>query len=333
MTELTRFPDGLWIVQAGASAVTDLGRYGYLHLGIQTNGALDQIAARTANALVGNDDGAPLIEATMIVPFVFRTSETMLIAVTGATGGITMSGIKIPSNTPVLTWPGAEIRMEAARAGLRAYVAVHGLMQGDEFLGSVARDPVIGRGRKLANGDLVAVADSQVHATAQVPLFLVTAPKDVYPDTWELDILPGPDLYQFPSFADDVARASFVVDTNSDQMGIRLNGSSFTRTTTTEILSRGVPLGAIEQPPNGGPIVLMRGRPPTAGYPVPAVVARSSHAALGQLRPGAVVTLRMTTPSLSLHLLRQQEERLANLRKRCSAMYEASRLFRTTPTH
>ena len=145
-----------------------------------------------------------------------------------------------------------------------------------------------------------------------------------------IDVLPGPDLDQFPDFAADVARTSFTVDTNSDHVGVRLQGPSFTRAITTEILSRGVPLGAVEQPPTGGPIILMRGRPLTAGYPVPVVVARSSHSALGQLRPGDTVTLRMTTASWSTHLLRTKEEQLDNLRKRCQGMFQAGRLF---PSH
>lgn len=251
----------------------------------------------------------------------------MLIAVSGATGTITISGAKIPANTPILTWPDAEIRIEPASSGLRAYLAVHGVIQGDEFLGSVALDPLIGRGRRLKNGDLVPVTGSEVRENYQMPLFLVTAPQEVYPNTWQLDVLPGPDIEQFLDFAEDIARHSFTVDTNSDHVGVRLTGPSFARAITTEILSRGVPLGAVEQPPTGGPIILMRGRPLTAGYPVPAVVARSSHSALGQLRPGDTVSLRMTTPSRSLHLVRTQEERLADLRRRCSGMFAAGHLF------
>lgn len=321
----------LTITQAGVASVTDLGRYGVAHLGIQTNGALDQISARSANILVGNDENAPVVEVTAIVPFAFRTTEMLLVSVTGATGGVTIDGSPTAGHVPFLTWAGAEVRVEPAASGLRSYVAVHGRIQGDEFLGSVARDPLIGRGRRLSTGDHVVVHGARLGSVPHPPLFLVTAAHETYGHEWLLDVLPGPELAEFPDFPDGIAQAVFTVDTRSDHVGLRLTGREFQRVTTSEILSRGVPLGAVEIPPTGGPIVLMRGRPLTAGYPIPAVVARSSHHHLGQMRPGDTLRLRMITAEQSLREVRRHEATLAALRQRCRTMYEARDLFTDTP--
>ncbi|MFT3876397.1 MAG: hypothetical protein QM708_08255 [Propioniciclava sp.] len=321
----------LTLTQAGVASVTDLGRYGVAHLGIQTNGALDQPAARAANILVGNPDSAPVIEVTTIVPFAFRTSEAVLLAVTGAAGSVTLDGDPVATHAPLLTWPNAEVKISPAPSGLRAYVAVHGRIQGDEFLGSVARDPLIGRGRRLSTGDVVIAHGARLGLVPHPPLFLVAAPREAYPHEWVLDVLPGPELAEFPGFTGGITSTAYTVDTRSDHVGIRLAGPGFERVTSSEILSRGVPLGAVEIPPTGGPIILMRGRPLTAGYPIPAVVARSCHHYLGQMRPGDTLRLRMSTAEQSIRAVRQQEADLAALRHRCRTMYEASHLFTDTP--
>ena len=48
-----------------ATSVQDAGRPGYYNIGIPLSGALDQYALRAANLLVGNDEGAAVLEATL----------------------------------------------------------------------------------------------------------------------------------------------------------------------------------------------------------------------------------------------------------------------------
>lgn len=50
-----------------ATAVQDLGRTGYFHLGIPVSGAMDRFACRCANWLVGNDENAAVLEAVFMV--------------------------------------------------------------------------------------------------------------------------------------------------------------------------------------------------------------------------------------------------------------------------
>ena len=47
------------------TSVQDLGRAGYRQSGISLGGALDSFALRVANSLVGNEDGAAGLEATL----------------------------------------------------------------------------------------------------------------------------------------------------------------------------------------------------------------------------------------------------------------------------
>ena len=51
-----------------ATTVQDLGRPGYYHLGIPLSGGMDRYALRAANLLVGNDEGAAVLEAMFLGP-------------------------------------------------------------------------------------------------------------------------------------------------------------------------------------------------------------------------------------------------------------------------
>ena len=51
-----------------STTVQDLGRPGYFHLGIPIGGAMDRLALRAANLLVGNDEGAAGLEAVFVGP-------------------------------------------------------------------------------------------------------------------------------------------------------------------------------------------------------------------------------------------------------------------------
>lgn len=319
---------GIEIVEAGISVVTDLGRYGYTDQGLQINGAADQFSAIAANILVGNDENAPIIELTSILPFQMRTPEPVLVSVTGATGAITIDGLKFASNTPIVTWPHALIRIEPARAGLRGYIAIHGGIEGDEYLGSYAYDSLINRGRKLVDDDCLNVEGFGVATPPHITSFFpIKAPHDSYSRHTQLGVVPGPESDEFPNFFETVSEQTFTIGTQSDHAGIRLEGMSPRRSQNSEVLSRGVPVGAIEVPPAGGMIALLRGRPLTAGYPVPAVVARGWHHQLAQLRPGDCVSLVPTSVSRSLALAQKRRDDLDLLRHKCTTAFTASHIF------
>ena len=51
-----------------ATTVQDLGRPGYYHIGIPLSGGMDRFALRAANMLVGNPEGAAVLEAAFLGP-------------------------------------------------------------------------------------------------------------------------------------------------------------------------------------------------------------------------------------------------------------------------
>src|SRR5262249_37677836 len=70
-----------------------------------------------------------------------------------------------------------------------------------------------------------------------------------------------------------------------------------------QVLSEGVPRGAVQVPPGGDPIILMADAQTTGGYAVPAVVIAADHWRSGQLRPGDVVRFLLVAEDQDLAAL------------------------------
>jgi allophanate hydrolase subunit 2 len=60
-----------------------------------------------------------------------------------------------------------------------------------------------------------------------------------------------------------------------------------------------MPLGALQVPPSGQPILFLADHPVTGGYPVIAVVAEDGIGQAAQLRPGDRVRFRLVPSPLS----------------------------------
>ena len=80
--------------------IQDAGRYGYQHLGINPGGAMDRIAMRIANALVGNNIEEAVIEMHFpAAEMVFE--KAILMALGGADFSATINEKEISLLQPV----------------------------------------------------------------------------------------------------------------------------------------------------------------------------------------------------------------------------------------
>lgn len=93
-----------------------------------------------------------------------------------------------------------------------------------------------------------------------------------------------------------LGRVEFRVAASSDRTGLRLGGPAVPVARRGELPSEGMVPGAVQIPPDGQPIVLLRNHPTTGGYPVAAVVAESDLDRLAQARPGTAVRFRIGEP-------------------------------------
>ena len=95
-------------------------------------------------------------------------------------------------------------------------------------------------------------------------------------------------------------------------MGLRLRGEAIA-SAAGHMLTEGAPLGAVQVPPDGQPIILFVEHQTTGGYPKPANVISADFRRLGQLRPRDQVSFERVTIEQALRLLQQQEHWLYGL--------------------
>ncbi|MBS1674217.1 MAG: biotin-dependent carboxyltransferase family protein [Actinobacteria bacterium] len=319
-------------VEAGSTQITDLGRRQGPRYGVPVNGALDQRSARIANILVGNPAGAPLLEMTALdVEFV--SDVGILLAVAGADGHLTVDGVTRPWCQPVSVRAGQTVAVRHIQGGLRAYLAVRGSFEVPQLLGSCAPDSVLGFGGRVANGAAISVRRSTAaifndHFTSE--LYCLDVPRASA--GFVVDVTDGPDIDDFAGTADRLFEQPYLLTPTSNHIGLRMTGPLPERVAKGEVLSRGVPVGAVEVPPGDELLVLHRGRGVTAGYPVLAVVTSGSLDVLAQARPGQRLRFRRVSATDAAAAARADRVELEALRLRVQSVFSALDALSTATT-
>ncbi len=319
-------PDHLTVLQGGHAAVQDLGRRGHSRYGLPVNGAADQYSAAVANVLVGSTAGAPLIEITLL-DFAARASRDTIIAVTGAPAETTVNGQPVPQWQPLLVRAGQTIAVNRIRTGLRVYLAVQGQLRVPTLAGSVSPDSILGFGGTLAPGTEITLdgpAPDPVRGYEWGP-FVPSEYLKVAIPSFTADqvvaVTDGPDEAEFADAWAVLANHTYTVTPQSNHVGLRLAGCTPDRSHTGEVLSRGVPVGAIEVPAPGELLVLHRGRGVTAGYPVLAVATTTALNSLGQARPGHRIRFRRQTLAEAVFGQRMQAAAIKALARRTANVF------------
>jgi KipI family sensor histidine kinase inhibitor len=311
--QLTSAARSLMVIDPGLfTTVQDGGRWGQQASGVPVSGAMDWVAHRTANALVGNEASAATLEATLVGPKI-RFDQRTTVAVAGADFGAMLDGARLPICTPVSCPAGAILRFGNRTAGARAYIAVDGGIEVPRVLASRSTH-VLSRmggagGRTLLQGDRLGLGTAREAMPRRRTAAEAASPA---PGSGaRLRVLPGPQHEYFPDDALDVLeRTRFVVSPQSNRMGYRLQGGPIERLSDREMISDAAFVGAIQVPGSGEPILLMADRQTTGGYPQLAVVITADMPLAAQLAPGDWVEFTVCSRPAALSALVAQEARL-----------------------
>lgn len=295
------------------TTVQDLGRFGYARWGVAASGAVDALAARTANLLVGNPPGAAVLEMTLM-GLRLRVLRDTRLAVCGGDLEPKLDGADFPLWKAVAVRAGQVLSFAAPRWGLRAYVAVAGGIDVPEVLGSRSTNLTSGfggfQGRALRKGDLIAAGDPAA-AGGEREFDPAAAGYDGPP--WRLRILWGPQEEMLAEEGRDRLLSSvFAVSPDSDRTGIRLQGPAVPARpgAPDSIISEGIVAGAIQLPADGQPIILLN-ETVSGGYRKPATVIAADLHRLGQIMPGDEVRFEAVSLEEAVRLLARLEERVA----------------------
>jgi len=281
-----------------ATSVQDAGRPGYYRIGIPLSGALDQYALRAANWLVGNEEGAAVLEATLLGPeLAFRAAA--IVAITGAEATPKLNGEARPRNESFAVRADDRLAFDYMKVGARTYIAVAGGIDVPPILGSRSTY-VLGAlggfaGRKLAAGDVLPVGQARPGARAGRVLAKGLLP--TYPKSLELRVMTG--LY-FHRLTEESAKSFFedtwTVAPEADRIGYRYRKGrplSFRArkqpfgagSDPSNIVDAGYPYGSIQVPGGLEPIILHRDAVSGGGYAMIGTVISADMDRIAQMQP------------------------------------------------
>jgi len=283
----------LTVVEAwpGGTSLQGRPRTGVGHLGMAQAGALDARAFVSAARLAGAPLAAPAIELT--VPHAtLRAERPLTAACTGGGARLRLDGRPL-SLGQTFAWPAGahlEVRPDARTSGAHVVLAVGGGLAPasgpvghPELVGegsTDARAGVGGFGRPLRGGDALRLA-----AEPRPPDHNWRG-RVHYAGRLSLRLHPGPDGEEEAYAA--LLATGFRLGAR-DRMGAWLDGRRVSAR-QPDIASEGVPLGAVQLPADGRPVILLNDRGRTGGYALAGIVDPRDLAALAQARPGAAIT-------------------------------------------
>jgi biotin-dependent carboxylase-like uncharacterized protein len=293
------------------TTIQDLGRWGRQDSGVPVAGPMDAYSHRLANWLIGNQDHAAALEVTLIGPELEASEADVTCVLAGARFDATVDGRDIDASRPFVIAAGKRLRFGTRRRGARATLAVSGGIVCPPILGSrstsvVSRMGPLG-GRPLAAGDILPVGPPVSKAPPSSGRGLVM------PDGGaRVRCIAGPHDAMFTREALEALFTSrFIVTPQSNRMGYRLDGSALRHSGSADILSDATPVGSIQVPASGQPILLMADRQTTGGYPKIATVITADVPLAGQLAPGDWIEFVECTRAEAVDALRRQEAALA----------------------
>lgn len=274
--------------------IQDQGRPGLAHLGVGPAGAADRAALALANHIVGNPPhaaGAEVVLGGLSV----RARGPLVVAVTGAPAPARVDGVPVPHARLLALTEGQVLTLAEPGSQVRSYLAVRGGVAVPPVLGSRSRDTLADIGpRPLRAGDVLPVGTSRRHH----PPSVIEGRPDRHPTgPTVLRAVAGPRDEWLADLA-DLSGTSWTVSTDSDRVGVRLDGPMLPRSRAfrdAELPSEGLVRGAVQVPPGGRPVIFGADHPLTGGYPVVAVVIDADTDAIAQLRPGRQLRIQLIT--------------------------------------
>jgi antagonist of KipI len=300
----------LTVVRPGMlTTVQDLGRWGQQHLGVPVAGPMDWYSHRLANLLLDNAPDAAALEITLMGPELLSDAETLCV-LAGAEFQMTAGDRRVRSGEPFVVHPGERVRFGDRIGGTRATLAVSGGFTIPPVLGSRAtsltsRLGPLG-GRALRTGDVLPIGSARVGERRR-PGRALPIPHGGA----RLRVMLGPHEEMFGDEARRTfSKSRYIVTSESNRMGYRLDGPPLEHRRSVDMLSDATPIGSLQVPPSGWPILLMADRQTTGGYPKIATVITADLPVAGQLAPGDWVEFEPCSRAVALEALRRRESAL-----------------------
>jgi len=278
---------GLIVRTIGPQAtVQDLGRPGFLSVGLSRGGAADRLAIFEGSVLLGQPPDRAALEMAG-VGGTFGVDKPLRIALTGAPMTAALDGRALVWNAVHMILPGQSFVVGATRSGSYGYVSVGGGIETPVVMASRSAHLVARVGTRVEAGTVLPVGSDLGIASTAMTL-------DV-PDRFgggAVRIVPGGQTEMFAESERVRFEATeFVRDSRGNRQGVRLafDDAPFVAEGGRSILSEIIVPGDIQMTGEGTPYVLLPECQTTGGYPRIGSVHPNDLSLVAQAAPGAPI--------------------------------------------
>ncbi|MBK5933944.1 allophanate hydrolase [Rhodovulum imhoffii] len=303
----------LLIHRAGPGlTLQDLGRSGYLDVGLSRGGAADRLALFEGAALLGQEAGAVVVEMAAMGGE-FEATQDIRIALTGAPMRAKLDGAPLVWNASHLLPAGARLSIGPVLHGCYGYLHVGGGIEGNRLMGAQSAHLSAGVGGVLAAGDRLEIGPDGGTETGMTldrdDRFTGGAVRIVA--SFQTHLFAAADLERFCS-------APLRRDARANRMGVRLTpeGVGFHVEGGRNVLSEVIIPGDIQITGDGTPFVLMSECQTTGGYPRIGTVVPCDLPRMAQAPAGAEVWFRFVGQDEAVALEQAAAGARAALRRR-----------------
>lgn len=263
------------------ASIQDLGRFGYRSMGVGRNGVMDSWALQAGNALMKNKGDEPAIEIAL-GGLIIEFEEDVSFCLTGALYEAYLDDKRVAGYWRINAKSGQTLKLLRPLQGMYSYLCVHGGFDIQPVLHSSSTNlkAEFGgfEGRYLKADDAL-----KVRITASLPIIGVARLEP----THRIRVIKSSEYEYFTSDSKVEFEAQhWKLQSSSNRMGYRLDGSPLKFHEPSQMSSHGVDIGMIQVPPQGQPIVLMADAQTTGGYPKIATVISADIGLMAQIRFG-----------------------------------------------
>lgn len=253
------------------STVQDLGRSGFRSSGINPGGAMDKIAARLINVLLGNNESEAVLEMHFPAPEILFEKDAVF-ALGGADFGAKLNNKNLENWKSYFAEKRSVLKFAGKNFGNRAYFSVTGGFEIEKWLGSASTNLTaeIGgfRGRHLQKRDRLGFKQKIIDIKQKFNYKIAGSLIPIYNRFPTVRVVAGAEFELLEASSEQFfSRQSFTITQNSNRMGFRLEGAPLELLRNKELVSSAVSFGTIQLLPDGQMIILMADHQTSGGYP------------------------------------------------------------------
>ncbi len=303
-------------------------RKGFRSIGVGPGGAMDNFAMTAGNYLLGNSEREASIEFWFpAIEILFQRG--LVACFTGKGFELRIDDVPLPLWKPIEIREGSTIKLVKSSSGACVYLAVRSGWKAQNWLGSFGTHLGVKaggyKGRSLQINDIVETnfSETEVGETKALPWGISDHElRKVYSPSSEIRITPCIETELLTSLSTDrLLSDSFVINSQSNRMGYRLNGLPLSLSRPMELISSPVDYGTIQLLPDGNLIILMADHQTTGGYPRIASVIKADLPKLAQIMPGEKINFKMVSLPEAETELCSRANQLAELKTGCQLRF------------